>query len=98
MKHKALIAQYEVCVGVINVVKEKIVEAVDKEWLEEISDDILGFQNKTVQEMLQHLEDRGGKIDYIDIQGMKKERDTLGSQQAHHHIFYKSRASQQTTN
>ena len=74
-KHNAEIAKYKICAGVINAVKEKIAEAVDEEWLEEISDDILGFQNKTFQEMWKHLEDHWGKIDYIAIQAIKKERD-----------------------
>ena len=86
--HKAKIAEYEVCAGVINACKEKIAEAVDEEWLEEISDDILGFQNKTVQEMLKHLEDRGGKIDYIDIQAMKKERDAPWDTNEHIVVYF----------
>ena len=73
-KHNAKIAEYEVCAGVVNSVKDKIIEAVDEEWLEEINDDVLGFQNQTVQEMIQHLQSRGGEIDYIDIQEMKKRK------------------------
>ena len=55
--------------------KKQIVEAVDSEWLEEIEDKILEFQNVTTNEMLDHLESRGGEINFIDIQEMKKERD-----------------------
>ena len=33
------------------------------------------FQNISIMEMLLHLEDRGGEIDYINIQEMKEERD-----------------------
>ena len=74
-KHKALIAEYEVCTGVINGLKEKIKEAIDEEWLEEISDEVMEFQNVSILEMLDHLGARGGEIDYIDIQEIKKERD-----------------------
>ena len=48
--------------GVINAVKDKIIESVDEEWLEEICDEILGFTNVTPLEMLQHLEDWGGTL------------------------------------
>lgn len=74
-KHKADVITYETCAGVINGVKELIAGAVSEEWLEEIDDETLGFQNVSILEMLEHLENRGGDIDYIDIQDMKKERD-----------------------
>lgn len=74
-KHKAKIAEYEVCAGVIIAVKEKMVEAVDEEWLEEIRDEILGFTNVTVTEMFEHLVERGSDVDFIEIQEMKAERD-----------------------
>ena len=40
--------------GFVNVSKGKIVIFIDEEWLEEISDDVLGFQNKTFKEMIEH--------------------------------------------
>ena len=58
--------------GVISGLKEKILEAVDEEWLKELAHKIMEYQNVTILEMLQHLEDRGGDINYIDIQEMKK--------------------------
>ena len=75
LKHKAELMTYETCQGVISGIKELIAGAVSTEWLEEINDDILEFQNVTCLEMLEHLEDRGGDVDYIDIQEMRKERD-----------------------
>ena len=75
LKHKADLMEYETCEGVTNAVKDLIEGAVDKEWLEEIDDETLGFQNVTILEMLEHLEDRGGDIDYIDIAEMRKERE-----------------------
>ena len=50
-QHKAKILQYELCTGVLNATKDKIQEAVDKEWLEEICDQYLGFK------MLDHLKE-----------------------------------------
>ena len=75
LKHKAELMTYETCQGVISGIKELIAGAVSTEWLEEINDDILEFQKVTCLEMLEHLEDRGGDVDYIDIQEMRKERD-----------------------
>ena len=75
LQHKADLIEYETFAGVTNGVKDLIAGAVSSEWLEEIDDDILGFQNVTILNMLEHLESRGGDIDYIDIQEMRKERD-----------------------
>ena len=75
LKHKADLITYETCAGVINGVKDLIAGAISGEWLEEIDDDTLGFQNVSILDMLEHLENRGGDIDYIDIQEMRKERD-----------------------
>ena len=75
LKHKAELLTYETCQGVISGIKELIAGAVSTEWLEEINDDILEFQNVTCLEMLEHLDAQGGDVDYIDIQEMRKERD-----------------------
>ena len=74
-KHKGEILQYEICTGVKQVMKDFIVDAVDKEWLAEIEDEVMGFTNVTTLEMLKLLEKRGGTIDYIDTKEIKKERD-----------------------
>ena len=55
-QHKAKILEHEICAGVISAIKDKIAEAVDREWLEEISNELLGFQNVTIIEMFKHLE------------------------------------------
>ena len=57
LKHKAVLIEYETFSGVTNAVKDLIAGAVSSEWLEEIDDDILGFQNVTILDMLDHLED-----------------------------------------
>ena len=61
--------------SVLNATKVKKIDSLDQEWPEEICNEILGFTNVTPLEMLQHLEDWGGDIDYINIQEMKAERD-----------------------
>ena len=74
-EHKAKIVEYETCAGVIMSIKGMIVDAVDKEWLEGIGDEILGFTNVSIVDMLDHLEARGGKLDYFEIQAIKAELD-----------------------
>ena len=74
-KHKGLILQYEICAGVEQVMKDFIVEAIDKELLAEIEDEVMGFANTTMIDMLKHLESRGGAMDYMDTKKIKKEPD-----------------------
>ena len=74
-KHKGLILQHEICAGVEQVMKDFIVEAIDDEWLAEIEDEVMGFANMTMIDMLKHLELRGGAMDYVDTKEIKKERD-----------------------
>ena len=93
LKHKADLITYEMCQGVINGIKDLIAGAVNNEWLEEIDDDTLGFQNVTILEMLEHLEDRGGDIDYIDIQEMRKERDASWNSNEHIVSYFSSTQS-----
>ena len=73
LKHKAELMTYETCQGVISGIKELIAGAVSTEWLEEINDDILEFQNVSCLKMFEHLEARGGNVDYINIQEMRRE-------------------------
>ena len=55
--------------------KDKIIEAVDKVWLAKIEDEVMGFTNKMLIEMLEHLESRGGNLDFIDTNEIKQERN-----------------------
>ena len=58
--------EHDICAGVMQVMKDFIIEAVDEAWLEELEDDLLGFMNVTPIEMLQHLEKCGGTLDFIE--------------------------------
>ena len=75
-EHKAKIQEHEVCAGVTSALKEILVEAVDEEWFEEIEDDLVGFANVSIVDMIDHLKSRGGTLDYFEIQAIKSERDT----------------------
>jgi len=55
--------------------KEKIIEAVDEEWLAKIEDGVMDLTNKIPIEMLARLESQGGKLDFIDTNEIKQECD-----------------------
>ena len=74
--HKAEFYECETCESVHDILKEKAIEAVDEEWLLELDDDTLGFTNVSLIEILDHLSDRGGELDCINIAKLKKERDS----------------------
>ena len=61
-KHNISPAEYIVCTGVMNALKDKIVEAVYDELLEEINDAILGFRERPVAKMFEHLVERSEKL------------------------------------
>ena len=75
-EHTANLHTIETCKAVHEILKEKAIEAVEEEWVAELEDDILGYTNVTLLEILAHLQDRGGQLDYIDITQLKKERDS----------------------
>ena len=75
-EHKANKRTCEKCDAVHEFLKEKAIKAIDEEWLVELDDDILGFANVSLLQILEHLTNQGGKLDYIDISKLKKERDS----------------------
>ena len=46
---------------------QKIIGAVDPEWLEALRDPILGFMHVSPMQMLEHLDFGGALIDYMDV-------------------------------
>jgi hypothetical protein len=73
-EHKEEVREYETFQGVIQATKD-ILEAVDHEYLLEIEDEILGFLNQTPTDMLTHLRNRGGALDFADTKTLLAERD-----------------------
>jgi len=74
-EHKELVKEYETFQGVVQATKDIILEAVDNEYLLEIEDEILGFLNITPTDMLTHLRNRGGALDFADTKTLLAERD-----------------------
>ena len=74
-EHKEEVREYETFQGVIQAMKDIFLEAVDHEYLIEIEDEILGFLNQTPTDMLNHLRNRGGALDFADTKTLLAERD-----------------------
>jgi hypothetical protein len=74
--HKELVAQYEIFKGVEQGLKDIIQEAVEADYFLEIEDKTLGFLNQTPRQMIDHLRNRGGVLDFADTKTLLVERDT----------------------
>ncbi len=55
--------------------KDIFLESVDHEYLLEIEDEILGFLIQTPTDMLTHLRNRGGALDFADTKTLLAEQD-----------------------
>ena len=69
-EHKELMKEYETFQGVVQATKDIILEAVENEYLLEIKDKILGFLNQTPTDILTHLRNRGGALDFADTKNV----------------------------
>ena len=67
-EHKEEVKEYETfqVQGVVQATKDIILEAVDHEYLLEIEDEILGLLNQMPTDILNHLQNRGGALDFAD--------------------------------
>ena len=74
-EHKEHVKEYETFQGVVQATKDIILEAVENEYLLEIEDEILGYLNQTPTDMLTHLRNRGGGLDFADTKTLLAERD-----------------------
>jgi hypothetical protein len=66
-EHKAEKEEFETYLGVLNAARQHIIRAVDPEWLEAIQSPTLGFTHLTLQQIIDHLCDAGGDLDYMDV-------------------------------
>jgi hypothetical protein len=74
--HKELVAQYEIFKGVEQGLKDIIQEAAETDYLLEIEDKTLGFLNQMPRQMIEHLCNRGGTLDFANTKTLLSERDT----------------------
>lgn len=75
-EHKALIVQFQTCVGVSKGLKDLILQAVEEDFLLELRDEGIAYLNVTPHQMLTHLRDRWGSMDYVDITALLAECDS----------------------
>ena len=74
-EHKALIAQFQTCVGASKGLKDLIQKAIDEDYLLELKEDGIAYLNVTPFQMLTHLRDRWGTMDFIDVTALLAECD-----------------------
>jgi hypothetical protein len=74
-EHKEFVREYETFQGVIQATTDIILEAINHEYLLEIDKEILGFLNQMPTDMLTHLRNCGGALDFADIRTLLSERD-----------------------
>lgn len=75
-EHKALVKQFHTCIGVSKGLKDLILQAIDEDFLLEIRDEGIAYLNVTPLQMLTHLRDRWGSMDFVDITSLLAECDT----------------------
>jgi hypothetical protein len=74
-EHKELINQYETFKGVRLGAKDLILEAVDNKYLIEIKHETMGYINQTLQQMLKHLLNRRGALNFADTKELLAQQD-----------------------
>ncbi len=74
-EHKELINQFETYKGIKQGTKDIILQAVDNEYLAEIKHKTVGYLNQTLRQMLDHLLNQGGTLDFADMKELLAERD-----------------------
>ena len=75
-EHKALQTQFQTCIGASKGLKDLILQAVDEDFLLELQAEGIAYLNVTPLQMLTHLRDRWGTMDYVDITSLLAECDT----------------------
>lgn len=66
-EHKAEKEEFDTYLGVLNAARQHVIRAVDPEWLEAIRSPTLGFAHLTLRDIIDHLRDAGGDLDYMDV-------------------------------
>ena len=74
-EYKALVTQFQTCIGASKGLKDLILQAVDEDFLLELRAEGIAYLNVTPLQMLTHLRDRWGSMDYVDITALLAECD-----------------------
>ena len=87
-EHKELVKEYDTFQGVVQAMKDIILEAVDHEYVLEIEDEILGFLNQTPTDMFPHLQNQGRALDIADTKTVLAERDGEWDASEVHQLYF----------
>ena len=79
-EHKAEIREYELYLGVSSWARKAITGAINEEWLSEIRSPHVGFNHLSPAQLLTHLEDIGGEVNYMDVTELHAELTTTWDQ------------------
>ncbi len=74
-EHKEQINQFHTFAGVGMGLKDLILKAIDKDYLLGIKHEHVAFLNVTAAQMLTHLRNRWGVVDFVDITALMSECD-----------------------
>jgi hypothetical protein len=74
-QHKECLAKFEIFKGAKQAFKDIILEAVEHDYLLEIKDETLGFLNQMPRQIIDHLKNRGGAVDFADMKTLLAKRD-----------------------
>jgi hypothetical protein len=75
-EHKALVAQFQTCMGASKGLKDLILQAVDKDFLLELQAKGIAYLNVTSLQMLTHLHNCWGTMDFVDIKALLSKCNT----------------------
>jgi hypothetical protein len=71
-----LVTQFQTCIGASKGLKDLILQAVNEDFLLELRAEGIAYLNVTPLQMLTHLRDRLGTMDYVNITSLSPECDT----------------------
>jgi hypothetical protein len=74
-EHKELNNQYKTFKGVRLGAKDLILEAADNKYLIKIKHEMMGYINQTPRQMLKHLLNRGGALDFANTKELLAQQD-----------------------
>jgi hypothetical protein len=66
-EHKEQVKQFHTFIGVGMGLKDLILKAIDEDYLLEIKHERVAFLNVMAAQMLTHLHNRWGVVDFVDI-------------------------------
>jgi hypothetical protein len=75
-EHKALVAHFQTCMGASKGLRDLILQAVDEDFLLELQAKGITYLNVTPVQMLTHLHNHWGTMDFIDITALLSECNT----------------------